>query len=83
MSEYFQVPLSPIHESDLELPTTNNLHPQSFGPHPPNLASIGHQSRLKTSFTYSTNGDDTYSHEAIEVQDIEVTITDTTINSNF
>ena len=68
-SQFFQVPLSPIHESAFELPITNQGH--IITNHPPLLASIGPQSRL-LSKSIPTNCDN--SQEAMEVQDIEVIV---------
>ena len=70
-SQFFQVPLSPIHESAFELPITNQGHIITNHQHPPLLASIGPQSRL-LSKSIPTNCDN--SQEAIEVQDIEVIV---------
>ena len=81
-SQFFQLPpLSPIHESDFELPTSNN--------HPPLLASIGPQSRLLSTKSLSTttntnscdNQDNTTTY--IQVQDIEVIIDPPPPERNF
>ena len=90
-SQFFQLPpLSPIHESDFELPnppttttTTNHHH------HPPLLASIGPQSRLLSTKSLSTttntnscdNQDNTTTY--IQVQDIEVIIDPPPPERNF
>ena len=89
-SQFFQLPpLSPIHESDFELPnpptttTTTNHH------HPPLLASIGPQSRLLSTKSLSTttntnscdNQDNTTTY--IQVQDIEVIIDPPPPERNF
>ena len=79
---FYQVPLSPIHESDMEFPTattstSSNTNQQQ---HAPLLASIGPQSRLvsRSTFYISSNCD---SVQDVEVQDLEV-LPDTHSNPN-
>ena len=76
------MPLSPIHESDMEFPSattsSSNTNQQQ---HPPLLASIGPQSRLvsRSTFYITSNCDD--SVQDVEVQDLEV-LPDTHSNPN-
>ena len=75
-SQFFQLPpLSPIHESDFELPIKPEVHHQLTGSkqtanfrsttttnhHPPLLASIGPQSRLLSTKSLSTTTTNTNS----------------------
>ena len=89
-SQFFQLPpLSPIHESDFELPNPPTTTTTTNHNHPPLLASIGPQSRLLSTKSLSTttntnscdNQDNTTTY--IQVQDIEVIIDPPPPERNF